>query len=372
MARVRQPSVPLPPVRAASPPTSSAVTPTGGDIRSALRWCVRLAAVLAVLAAASCEPQGAVEGAFDVSSTPGRIRVVGWALDPDVATPIPVHVYVSGRLAGSGRTGLVRPDLAEGGGESPTIGYDLTVAAATGHHEVCVYAIDDSPGPNALLGCRHVRVGGAVLPVDVRYEASLLTSGAGSDETNAISVSGASTVLSAAPGNTDGNIRFVFVETDGPRLADQQTCATWSDQSGPFNQQGVALRVSTDGPTRAITVTKNVWGDISDVFNVHLWDTSQPGGGLRLLGNPSLASALTVNGQLMPLPWRICARVVGDVLSFKVWPAGRSEPAWGDPTYSRTMQLPADAPKDGRPGWYGGHLYAGSRMTYTDLSAGPA
>jgi hypothetical protein len=36
------------------------------------------------------------------------------------------------------------------------------------------------------------------------------------------------------------------------------------------------------------------------------------------------------------------------------------------------MALPADAPKTGRPGWYGGHLYDGGHVTYTDLSSGPA
>jgi hypothetical protein len=327
-----------------------------------------------VLAAAAtgCEPQGAVDGAFDATSTPGRVRVVGWALDADVATPIQVHVHVGGRFAGAGRADLARPDLARPGDVIPTIGYDLTVEASAGNHQVCVYGVDDSSGPNALVGCRDVRVGAAVLAVDLRYEASVLTFGAGRQETNTISVSGDSTVLSAPAGNTDGNIRFVFVDTAGEVSADQQTCATWSDQSKPVNQQGMALRVSSDGPTRAITVTKNVWGGVSDVFNVHTWDTSLPAGGVRFLGGVSLASALKVDGQLVPLPWRVCARVVGDLLSFKAWPAGRSEPAWGDQTYSRTMRLPADAPKTGRPGWYGGHLYDGGHITYTDLGSGAA
>ena len=342
------------------------------SVRLACRALVRFAVPLALLVAAACAvPEGVVEGAFHVSSTPGRVRVTGWALDPDVAAPIQVHVLVSGRMAGAGTAGLARPDLARDG-VVPSIGYDLTVPATAGNHQVCVYGIDDSSGPDTLLGCRDIRVGVAIGPVDPRYRASLLTSAADRQETIAVTVAGSSTSLSAAAGNQDGNIRFVFVDAAGPVLADQQTCATWSDQTGHFNQQGVALRVSDDGPTRAITVSKNVWGGVADVFNVHLWDTSQAGGGIRYLAGESLGAALHVDGQLAPLPWRICARVVGRVLSFKVWPAGQSEPSWTNPTYSRSLQLPADAPATGRPGWYGAHLYEGAHITYTDMSSGPA
>jgi hypothetical protein len=342
------------------------------SLRFACRHLARLAVPLVLLVAAACAmPEGVIEGAFHVSSAPGHVRVTGWALDPDVAAPIRIHVYVSGRMAGMGTAGLARPDLARNG-VVPFIGYDMTVQASAGNHQVCAYGIDDGSGPSALLGCREIRVGVVAVPVDPRYRASLLTSSPDREDTVAITVSGPSTVLSAAAGNRDGNIRVVFVDAAGPVLADQQTCATWSDQTGPFNQQGVALRVSDDGPTRAITVTKNVWGGVSDIFNVHIWDTSQPTGGIRYLGGESLGPALHVNGQLAPLPWRICAKAVGRVVSFKVWPANQAEPAWTDPIHSRSMQLPADAPVTGRPGWYGAHLYEGAHITYTDMSSGPA
>jgi hypothetical protein len=342
------------------------------SFRLACRHLVRFAVPLVLLAAAACAaPQGVIEGAFHVSSAPGHVRVVGWALDPDLAAPIQVHVYVSGRMAGMGTAGLARPDLARNG-VVPSVGYDLTVQASDGNHQVCVYGIDDASGPSTLLGCRDIRVGVAIGPVDPRYQASLLTSSPDRRDILAITVSGASTIVSAAAGNQDGNIRVVFVDATAPVIADQLTCATWSDQTGHQNQQGVALRVSNDGPTRAITVTKNVWGGVSDVFNVHLWDSSQPTGGIRLLGSESLGPALHVDGRLAPLPWRMCAKVVGSVVSFKVWPANQSEPEWGNPTFSRSTQLPAGAPAAGRPGWYGAHLYEGAHITYTDMSSGPA
>jgi hypothetical protein len=200
----------------------------------------------------------------------------------------------------------------------------------------------------------------------------LLTSARVPVETNSVDVVGSSTVVTAAPGNVDGNLRLVFAEVDEPVRTDQQVCATWTEATSPYDQQGVALRVDTTGPTRAITVTKNVWGGVFDVFNVHLWDAAQPDGGVRLLGGKSLRLGLTSDGGLLELPWRICARAVGGTVTFKVWPAAEVEPRWDDPTYGMSLPLPADAPKAGRPGWYAGHVYAGQHLTYTDLTSGAA
>jgi N-acetylmuramoyl-L-alanine amidase len=103
-------------------------------------------------------------GSLDlVDRVPGGLRVAGWALDPDTASPVPVHVYAGGALTAV-PTGANRPDVAAvwqayGAGH----GFDATVAAAPGPQNVCAYAIDTGPGDNMPIGCRTTNV--AVNPV---------------------------------------------------------------------------------------------------------------------------------------------------------------------------------------------------------------
>ncbi|MCU0311904.1 MAG: hypothetical protein MUE36_13285 [Acidimicrobiales bacterium] len=102
---------------------------------------------------------GSVESATEVT---GGIRVTGWALDADTNAPIDVHVYVDGVGAGSGVASRSRPDVAAAfPGQGPNHGYDITVPAAPGVRQVCVYGINVGPSGNGnlLLGCRTVRVG---------------------------------------------------------------------------------------------------------------------------------------------------------------------------------------------------------------------
>lgn len=96
-----------------------------------------------------------------VQAGPSTVRVVGWTIDPDVSTPVQVHVYVNGRFAGYGTADLARPDVgAIWPASGPNHGFDLSVGAAPGTANVCVYAINIGSGTgNPLLGCRSVRVG---------------------------------------------------------------------------------------------------------------------------------------------------------------------------------------------------------------------
>lgn len=104
----------------------------------------------------TARPVGALDRAV---AQPDSIVVSGWAGDIDRAGPIPVHVYVDGRLAAAGPASLPRPDV---GAVFPTLGanrgYRVSADAAVGLHQVCVYAINDGPGGNSLLGCREVAV----------------------------------------------------------------------------------------------------------------------------------------------------------------------------------------------------------------------
>jgi hypothetical protein len=102
-------------------------------------------------------PIGAVETA--VGGT-GQLRVVGWALDPDTAAPIDVHVYVDGTFATAATADTTRPGLgAFFPGYGDDHGYDLVVPAPPGTRTVAVFAINTGSGTtNPYLGARTVTV----------------------------------------------------------------------------------------------------------------------------------------------------------------------------------------------------------------------
>lgn len=105
--------------------------------------------------------QRAPVGVVDSVTSPagsGSIRVTGWALDPDTNASISVHVYVDGKAARSATAGTSRPDVGAAYGRGNLHGYDVTVPAVGGAHQVCVFAIDASGGANPSLGCRSVSV----------------------------------------------------------------------------------------------------------------------------------------------------------------------------------------------------------------------
>jgi hypothetical protein len=91
----------------------------------------------------------------------GAVRVRGWTLDPDRPDPAAVHVYIDGSFAGAGLANGGRPDV---GAAYPRAGaahgFDFTVPAPPGSHQVCVYAINlgGDASPNAVVGCRTVTV----------------------------------------------------------------------------------------------------------------------------------------------------------------------------------------------------------------------
>ncbi len=91
----------------------------------------------------------------------GQLRVSGWAVDRDAPTgSIGVHVYVDGRVAGAGSTGLARPDVAAAHGLGPSTGFSFTVPAPTpGRHQVCIFGINAGPGTvNPNMACRTVQL----------------------------------------------------------------------------------------------------------------------------------------------------------------------------------------------------------------------
>lgn len=100
-------------------------------------------------------PVGALEAAVGVA---GGVEVSGWALDPDTASSIGVHVYV-----GSSATALVasrpRNDVrAQYPLYGDAHGFGATITAPAGQQSVCAYGINVGNGGNVLLGCATVTV----------------------------------------------------------------------------------------------------------------------------------------------------------------------------------------------------------------------
>jgi SpoIID/LytB domain protein len=92
---------------------------------------------------------------------PATIRVAGWALDPDTTAPIEVHAYVDGGGHNLGPADLSRPDVANAfPGQGDKHGFDKTIPALPGTHDVCLYAINVGGGSHGNLGCRQVTVSG--------------------------------------------------------------------------------------------------------------------------------------------------------------------------------------------------------------------
>ncbi len=105
-------------------------------------------------------PTGSPFGYVDIiEGRVGEIKVGGWAIDPDTANPIQVHVYVDG----SGTA--LASDLdhvgvnANYGGYGDGHGFSAVIPAAAGAHRVCLYAIEAlGSGSNTELTCRTVTV----------------------------------------------------------------------------------------------------------------------------------------------------------------------------------------------------------------------
>jgi hypothetical protein len=177
--------------------------------------------------------------------------------------------------------------------------------------------------------------------------------------------------VSARTANQHGNLRTVWW-MDGQRpTVDQESCVTWSEYSGPIVQAGVALRVRKVGDhTQAITVTNNIMWGARNGWNLHLWNGGTHG---DLIGQAVLSHSFgTSTFNQPPLPWRLCARVVGTTLEFKAWSLATNpvEPDWSDPGFGTSFGLPKGWVYPGQAGWYVGHLRPGDSTVFRSLRSG--
>jgi hypothetical protein len=103
------------------------------------------------------DPQGAAQ----VTGGATAATVSGWAVDPETAAAIDVHVYADGTFAKALTASVARPDVAEAvPGVGSKHGFRATLPLSPGKHTVCVYAINVRQGAaNPQLGCSAVLVG---------------------------------------------------------------------------------------------------------------------------------------------------------------------------------------------------------------------
>jgi hypothetical protein len=211
--------------------------------------------------------------------------------------------------------------------------------------------------------------GPGMRPIDPSFTAGILTPDG--NDTYALTVTGDIVKITAPTTNTGGGTRAAFWRTADPSSANHESCGTWISYGSKGRQQGAVLRArSANGRTTAITVTNNVtfgarWG-----FNIHVMD-SGAADPYHKIGGFLLEEVFRPNGPgttaVPPHPWRMCARVVGSVVSFIVWPLTHPEPAWDDPRYGGSVTLPSGWGASGKPGWYIGHLDPGDAAGFTDL-----
>ncbi len=100
-------------------------------------------------------PMGSLD---EVTSGLFSVRVRGWAIDPDTASPITVHLYEDGAFLTAWTADVSRADVgAAYPGYGNLHGFDGVVPypSTNGNHTICAYGINTSTGTvNSALGCR--------------------------------------------------------------------------------------------------------------------------------------------------------------------------------------------------------------------------
>ncbi len=101
-------------------------------------------------------------GALDrTSSTPGLLRLTGWASDPDGDPTTQLRVYIDGVYRVGAVAALPRPDVGRIG-LSTTSGFDISLPLLPGRHLVCLYAENTGRAgwQNTTVGCVNVATPG--------------------------------------------------------------------------------------------------------------------------------------------------------------------------------------------------------------------
>lgn len=125
------------------------------------------------------------DGTIDSVTVPsaGKLRVTGWAYDPDQRWTPTVRITVDGVTAAQQQTTVARPDVNTAYKLTATAnrGYDITVNAAAGVHEVCLAVLDFPRSSfDRVRTCKQVTAGGGVTTSRIqgsdRYESAVAVS----------------------------------------------------------------------------------------------------------------------------------------------------------------------------------------------------
>lgn len=105
-----------------------------------------------------CNPWGSLD---TVSTTGGGVLVTGWAMDPNAADSLTIHVYADGSYVGAYPANKDRGDVESVfHRHQRNVGFASAVPLAAGTHQVCVYAINIGGGnSNTQLGCKSATAG---------------------------------------------------------------------------------------------------------------------------------------------------------------------------------------------------------------------
>lgn len=125
------------------------------------RVCVSaLAAVVEIVGCRDLDmPSGLPVGVIDIAvATASGIVAAGWVIDPDTTASVDVVIEVDG-VSVVAPADRPRPDLVQGApGYGVRHGFQVTVAAVTGPHLVCVFGVDAETRGRSLVGCVVVTV----------------------------------------------------------------------------------------------------------------------------------------------------------------------------------------------------------------------
>lgn len=163
--------------------------------------------------------------------------------------------------------------------------------------------------------------------------------------------------------NRGTNTRMLVWPKGVARTVSSESCATWTRTERDLVQQGAAFRITRAGSrVRAVTITQNISFGAYWTFNVHTWDTARARP-FALVGQVDLRS--WAEGR--PLPWTVCARLIGNRAEVKAWTSDERVPYWNDRVHGGAVLLPHGWGQAGQTGWYAGHLRAGQHADFTGL-----
>ncbi len=101
-------------------------------------------------------PSGSPFGNIEWTQVSGTDALLGgWAIDPDTAQAVQLHVYVNGAWGGIYTADALRADVGSAyPGYGANHGFSIAVPVPAGSSNVCVYGINVGVGYNQAIGCR--------------------------------------------------------------------------------------------------------------------------------------------------------------------------------------------------------------------------